>query len=255
MGNFCSCNACMKLMGRTGGYEAIVSRNSHQDADQLKNGLNGYKPPPIVNEIVHVQHPVNSSSYVTAAAPASRTGFFLKYDLKEEIGVGSTSKCFRCVRKSDGQSFACKVIDKKQVELKFNGLLDQFFVEIKVLKALNHPNIIRLEDTYETSERIYMVMEMMVGGELFDYVVEKGTLSEEEASAIVRKVTSAVAHMHSLDIIHRDLKPENLLLTSKRTDAEVKLIDFGLAKETQPDDMARSFLGTRGYLAPEVCRY
>ena len=97
-----------------------------------------------------------------------------------------------------------------------------------------------------------MVMEMMVGGELFDYVVEKGTLSEEEASTIVRKVTSAVAHMHSLDIIHRDLKPENLLLTSKRPDAEVKLIDFGLAKETQEDMMARSFLGTRGYLAPEV---
>eukprot|EP00596_Hydrurales_sp_CCMP1899_P002382 CAMPEP_0119035232 /NCGR_PEP_ID=MMETSP1177-20130426/2169_1 /TAXON_ID=2985 /ORGANISM="Ochromonas sp, Strain CCMP1899" /LENGTH=264 /DNA_ID=CAMNT_0006993215 /DNA_START=721 /DNA_END=1515 /DNA_ORIENTATION=+ len=96
-----------------------------------------------------------------------------------------------------------------------------------------------------------MVMEMMMGGELFDYVVEKGTLSEEEASVIVRKVTSAVAHMHGLDIIHRDLKPENLLLTSKRPDAEVKLIDFGLAKETT-DNLARSFLGTRGYLAPEM---
>jgi serine/threonine protein kinase len=81
----------------------------------------------------------------------------------------------------------------------------------QVLKTLNHPNIIHLEDTYETADRIYMVMEMMMGGELFDYVVEKGTLSEEEASVIVRKVTSAVAHMHGLDIIHRDLKPENLV--------------------------------------------
>ena len=75
-----------------------------------------------------------------------------------------------------------------------------------------------------------MVMEVMKGGELFDYVVEKGTLSEEEASVLVRKITSAVAHMHSLNIIHRDLKPENLLLTSKGPNAEVKLIDFGLAK-------------------------
>ena len=83
----------------------------------------------------------------------------------------------------------------------------------QVLKTLNHPNIIHLEDTYETADRIYMVMEMMMGGELFDYVVEKGTLSEEEASVIVRKVTSAVAHMHGLDIIHRDLKPENLVIT------------------------------------------
>jgi calcium/calmodulin-dependent protein kinase I len=81
----------------------------------------------------------------------------------------------------------------------------------QVLKTLNHPNIIHLEDTYESADRIYMVMEMMMGGELFDYVVEKGTLSEEEASVIVRKVTSAVAHMHGLDIIHRDLKPENLV--------------------------------------------
>ena len=73
-------------------------------------------------------------------------------------------------------------------------------------------------------------MEMMNGGELFDYVVEKGTLSEEEASSFVRKITSAVCHMHSMNIIHRDLKPENLLLASKDKGAEVKLIDFGLAK-------------------------
>jgi len=96
-----------------------------------------------------------------------------------------------------------------------------------------------------------MVMEPMAGGELFDYVVEKGTLSEEEASIMVRKIISAVAHMHSKDIIHRDLKPENLLLTSKLPDAEVKLIDFGLAK-VMTESVARSFLGTRGYLAPEM---
>ena len=77
----------------------------------------------------------------------------------------------------------------------------------QVLKMLNHPNIIHLEDTYETADRIYMVMEMMLGGELFDYVVDKGTLNEQEASTMVRKITSAVAHMHSLYIIHRDLKP------------------------------------------------
>lgn len=62
----------------------------------------------------------------------NRSGFFIKYELKEEIGVGSTSKCYRCSRKSDGQNFACKVIDKRQVEVKFTGLLDQFFVEINV---------------------------------------------------------------------------------------------------------------------------
>jgi serine/threonine protein kinase len=177
--------------------------------------------------------------------------FFAKYELRDEIGVGSTSKCYKCVRRSDGRNFACKVIDKKQVELKFSGLLDQFFVEIKVLKTLDHPHIIKLEDTFESTQRIYMVMEMMRGGELFDYVVEKGTLSEEEASKLVRSITSAVAHMHNQDIIHRDLKPENLLLTHTGIGAEVKLIDFGLAKVMR-EAVASSFLGTKGYLAPEM---
>lgn len=181
----------------------------------------------------------------------SKSAFYLKYELRDEIGVGSTSKCYKCMRKTDGKFFACKVIDKRQVEMKFSGLLDQFFVEIKVLKSLNHPNIIHLEETFESPDRIYMVMEMMQGGELFDYVVEKGTLSEEEASLLVRKITSAVAHMHNQNIIHRDLKPENLLLTTKGPDAEVKLIDFGLAKVMR-ESVASSFLGTKGYLAPEM---
>mmetsp|Transcript_16731 Transcript_16731/g.36517 ORF Transcript_16731/g.36517 Transcript_16731/m.36517 type:complete len:429 (-) Transcript_16731:272-1558(-) len=184
-------------------------------------------------------------------APAAKSAFYLNYELLGEIGVGSTSKCYKCVKKSTGQEFACKVIDKRQVEMKFSGLLDQFFVEIKVLKALKHPNIIRLEESFESADRIYMVMEIMKGGELFDYVVEKGTLSEEEASVLVRKITSAVAHMHNQHIIHRDLKPENLLLTSKGANAEVKLIDFGLAKVMQ-ETVASSFLGTKGYLAPEM---
>ena len=193
----------------------------------------------------------SGDSSVLSAAPTP-SGFFYKYELKNEIGVGSTSKCFRCVRKSDGMVFACKVIDKSNIEAKFSGLLGQFLTEIKVLRALNHENIIHLEDDFETSDRIYLVMEMMSGGELFDYVVAKGTLSEEEASELIRKICSAVAHMHASNIIHRDLKPENLLLTASGKDAQVKLIDFGLAK-VMHEDTARSFLGTKGYLAPVRC--
>jgi serine/threonine protein kinase len=107
---------------------------------------------------------------------------------------------------------------------------------------------------YETPERIFMVMEIMSGGELFDYVVEKGTLSEEEASGFIRQITSAMAYMHKMGIIHRDLKPENLLLKNKSPNGIVKIIDFGLAKvlANKGDDRTQSFLGTRGYLAPEM---
>eukprot|EP01038_Epipyxis_sp_PR26KG_P015333 gene15333-20663_t len=198
----------------------------------------------------HLNSPSTASS-INIIPQQTKSAFFLQYDLRDEIGIGSTSKCYKCIRKKDNQEFACKVIDKRQVEMKFSGLLDQFFVEIKVLQSLNHPNIIRLEDTFESPDRIYMVMEVMKGGELFDYVVEKGTLSEEEASLLVRKITSAVAHMHGMNIIHRDLKPENLLLTNKGPSAEVKLIDFGLAKVMR-ETVASSFLGTKGYLAPEM---
>lgn len=187
------------------------------------------------------------------ASAALSSDFHRKYTLRHQIGSGSTSAVYQCVRKKDAKVFACKVINKAEIESNFAGLMDQFNLEIKVLKILSHPHIIRLEDAFDTTDCVYVVLEQCHGGELFDYVVEKGTLSEEEASTIIRNITSAVQHMHSLHIIHRDLKPENLLLTSKNKDAEVKLIDFGLAKIMQ-DDVARSFLGTKGYLAPEMLK-
>eukprot|EP00903_Cladosiphon_okamuranus_P006192 g6089.t1 len=190
---------------------------------------------------------------VARAVPAAPGTVLAKYEMKEVLGVGSTSKCYRCVNRRSKKQFACKVIDKRAMDPKLKPLLDQFHVEIQVLQLLRHPNIIHMEDVFESDAKIHMVMEIMQGGELFDYVVEKGKLSESEASVMVRKVTSALAYMHSMNVIHRDLKPENLLLTSKGASPEVKIIDFGLAKVLGAgDDSAQSFLGTRGYLAPEM---
>ncbi|EWM25947.1 Protein kinase, ATP binding site [Nannochloropsis gaditana] len=180
-----------------------------------------------------------------------RGGFHARYELCDVIGVGSTSTVHRCVeRGGEGREFACKIIDKRMVESRFRGLLEQFQIEVAVLKALDHPNIIRLEDVFETEHRIYMVMELMRGGELFDRVVERGSLSEEEASEVVRALASAIAYMHSMGIIHRDLKPENLLLSHGGAGPggvgqAVKIIDFGLSKMVG-GAMAQSFLGTRG---------
>jgi serine/threonine protein kinase len=120
-----------------------------------------------------------------------------KYQLLEVLGVGSTSTVHRCLNKSSDQYFACKIIDKFQMEDRFAGMLTQFQVEIEALRQLQHPSIIRLYDVYLTEDKIYIVMEQMEGGELFDYVVQKGTLNEEEASQIVRRVTSALVYMHS----------------------------------------------------------
>src|SRR5688572_19883041 len=115
----------------------------------------------------------------------------------EILGVGSTSTCHRCIDKISGEHYACKIIDKRLIEDRFQGMMDQFHTEIESLRELNHPNIIQLFDVYITEEKIFIVMELMEGGELFDYVVQKGTLTEDEAAKIVRKVTGALVYMHS----------------------------------------------------------
>jgi serine/threonine protein kinase len=157
-----------------------------------------------------------------------------KYQLMEVLGVGSTSTCHRCVEKSTGIHYACKIIDKRLIEDRFQGMMEQFHTEIEALRSLNHPSIIQLFDVYVTEGKIFIIMELMEGGELFDYVVQKGTLTEDEAAAIVRKVTSALVYMHSKSIVHRDLKPENLLLRrvpkGSSGAVEIKIIDFGLSK-------------------------
>lgn len=119
-----------------------------------------------------------------------------KYSLEEVLGVGSTSTVHRCIDKLTRQQYACKVIDVHTIEERFQGMMEQFQTEIQALRDLQHPGIIRLFDVFLTGSKIYIVMEMMQGGELFDYVVEKGTLSELEAAKIVKKVTSALVYMH-----------------------------------------------------------
>jgi serine/threonine protein kinase len=206
-------------------YEVIP--NTETDSNDKQGAANSSKDPPTIQKNQEEKKLIDKRKKDASSYQAE---FFKKYDLKEVIGVGSTGTCHRCIRKSDSKDFACKIIDKRQIEVKFTGLLDQFYVEIRVLTDLKHPNIIELQDVFETADRIFIIMEIMNGGELFDYVVEKGTLSEAEASVVVRKITSAIAHMHAHGIIHRDLKPENLLLTEKGPNSEVKIIDFGLAK-------------------------
>lgn len=180
-----------------------------------------------------------------------------KYQLMEVLGVGSTSTVHRCVRKASDEHFACKIIDCQLIEERFQGMMQQFQTEIEALRQLKHPGIIRLYDVYITAERIFIVMELMEGGELFDYVVQKGTLTEEEASRIVRMVTSAMVYMHSMNIVHRDLKPENLLLKrtpkSPQDDIEVKIIDFGLSK-VRPCNWSAGLLSvSTGIAYPYAC--
>jgi calcium-dependent protein kinase len=126
--------------------------------------------------------------------------------------------------------------------------------ELSILRESDHPNIIKLYETYEDETSVHIVMEYCKGGDLLDNLIETGQYDEELTAKIFGKILSAVNYLHSLNICHRDIKPDNFLFTSKRIDAEIKCIDFGLATKFGEDDMMHSKVGTPYYLAPEVLR-
>ncbi|XP_076231514.1 calcium/calmodulin-dependent protein kinase I isoform X2 [Calliopsis andreniformis] len=143
--------------------------------------------------------------------------------------------------------FAVKIIDKKALK----GKEDSLENEIKVLRRLTHPNIVQLLETFEDKHKVYLVMELVTGGELFDRIVEKGSYTEKDASGLIRQVLEAVDYMHEQGVVHRDLKPENLLYYSPDEDSKIMISDFGLSKMEDSGIMATA-CGTPGYVAPEV---
>jgi len=178
-----------------------------------------------------------------------------KYDLKDVLGTGAFSQVRLAESKEDGQMYAVKIIDKKALK----GKEDSLENEIRVLKRLDHRNVVKLLEAYESRTSVYLVMELVTGGELFDRIVEKGSYSEKDAADLIKQVLSAVAYMHEEGVVHRDLKPENLLYYSSSSniksgpDAESKIMisDFGLSKMEESGVMATA-CGTPGYVAPEV---
>lgn len=171
-----------------------------------------------------------------------------KYILKELLGTGAFSEVRLAESKEKpGQMFAVKIIDKKALK----GKEDSLENEIKVLRRLTHPNIVQLLETYEDKLKVYLVMELVTGGELFDRIVEKGSYTEKDASGLIRQVLEAVDYMHEQGVVHRDLKPENLLYYSPDEDSKIMISDFGLSKMEDSGIMATA-CGTPGYVAPEV---
>jgi len=130
--------------------------------------------------------------------------------------------------------------------------LEMVEIEIEILKRVEDANIIRLEEIFETSDKFYLVMELITGGELFDKIVELQFYSEKDASVLVQQVLGAVEHLHTKSIVHRDLKPENLLLSSNEIDAKIKVTDFGLSQIISGKEKLTKAVGTPGYIAPEI---
>ncbi|WKY09386.1 hypothetical protein Q1695_002057 [Nippostrongylus brasiliensis] len=169
-----------------------------------------------------------------------------KYKLLKTIGKGNFAKVKLAKHTITGQEVAIKIIDKTALN---PSSLQKLFREVKIMKQLDHPNIVKLYQVMENEQTLYLVLEYASGGEVFDYLVAHGRMKEKEARVKFRQIVSAVQYLHSKNIIHRDLKAENLLLDA---DMNIKIADFGFSNQFTLGNKLDTFCGSPPYAAPEL---
>ncbi|CAG8960841.1 hypothetical protein HYFRA_00002378 [Hymenoscyphus fraxineus] len=175
--------------------------------------------------------------------------FMQQYTLLEKLGKGHFAEVFLCIEKSTGQRYAVKVFTKQpgvEERSKTEGLQQ----EIAVLMGVSHPNMLCLKGSFDEPNAVYLVLELAAEGELFNWIVMKQKLTEEETRKVFIQLFQGMKYLHDRDIVHRDIKPENILLTDK--DLHVKLADFGLAKMIGEESFTTTLCGTPSYVAPEI---
>ncbi|KAL4369160.1 hypothetical protein GQ457_05G009990 [Hibiscus cannabinus] len=169
------------------------------------------------------------------------------YKLGKTLGIGSFGKVKIAEHILTGHKVAIKILNRRKI--KNMEMEEKVRREIKILRLFMHPHIIRLYEVIETATDIFVVMEYVKSGELFDYIVEKGRLQEDEARNFFQQIISGVEYCHRNMVVHRDLKPENLLLDSK---CNVKIADFGLSNIMRDGHFLKTSCGSPNYAAPEV---
>ncbi|PWA50376.1 SNF1-like kinase [Artemisia annua] len=173
--------------------------------------------------------------------------FLRNYKLGKTLGIGSFGKVKIAEHALTGHKVAIKILNRRKI--KNMDMEEKVRREIKILRLFMHPHIIRLYEVIETPSDIYVVMEYVKSGELFDYIVEKGRLQEDEGRNFFQQIISGVEYCHRNMVVHRDLKPENLLLDSK---CNVKIADFGLSNIMRDGHFLKTSCGSPNYAAPEV---
>lgn len=169
---------------------------------------------------------------------------------KKKLGAGAFGSVCKVVSKSTKLTRAMKTCPKPMVKN-----VDVIWKEVAFMKRLDHPNIIKIYDTFEDARNVYLIMEICTGGELFDRILEMTNFTEGQAAVIMQQALRGVFYMHSKRIVHRDLKPENFLLTTKEPVEKtiLKIIDFGLAHDFAPaGEFLRTRTGSAYYVAPQV---
>ncbi|KAJ4955849.1 hypothetical protein NE237_012632 [Protea cynaroides] len=173
-----------------------------------------------------------------------------KYELGRTLGEGNFGKVKYARHFDSGQGFAVKILDRKRIlDLKISEQLKR---EIGTLKLLKHPNVVRLHEVLASKTKIYMILEYVNGGELFDRIALKERLPEAEGRRLFQQLIDGVGYLHDKGVFHRDLKPENILVDAE---GNIKISDFGLSALPQhfrDDGLLHTTCGSPNYVAPEV---
>ncbi|XP_047668219.1 ribosomal protein S6 kinase alpha-2 isoform X2 [Tachysurus fulvidraco] len=190
----------------------------------------------------------NSINPIVQQLHSNNIHFVDSYEIKEDVGVGSYSVCKRCVHRITSVEYAVKIIDRAKKDPSEE-------IEI-LLRYGQHPNIITLKDVYDDGKFVYLVMELMRGGELLDRILRHNGFSEREASAVLCTLTKTVEYLHSQGVVHRDLKPSNILYVDETGDPEsIRICDFGFAKQLRAENgLLMTPCYTANFVAPEVLK-
>uniref|UniRef100_A0A8C5EIP0 Serine/threonine-protein kinase BRSK2 n=1 Tax=Gouania willdenowi TaxID=441366 RepID=A0A8C5EIP0_GOUWI len=189
---------------------------------------------------------MSSSGKDNSGAP--HANYVGPYRLEKTLGKGQTGLVKLGVHCVTCQKVAIKIVNREKLS---ESVLMKVEREIAILKLIEHPHVLKLHDVYENKKYLYLVLEHVSGGELFDYLVKKGRLTPKEARKFFRQIMSALDFCHSHSICHRDLKPENLLLDEKNN---IRIADFGMASLQVGDSLLETSCGSPHYACPEVIR-
>ncbi|EYE93306.1 CAMK family serine/threonine-protein kinase [Aspergillus ruber CBS 135680] len=213
--------------------DAIVGRNKHrelEDGDEIS----------ILNEARFVfRYPKSRDT----------NGFRQQYRILQQLGKGHFATVYLCAERATGTQYAVKVFEKRPGDSQKTHA-DALQQEIALLMSVNHENLLCLKDTFDESDGMYLIMEVASEGELFNLIVSKQNLSEDETRHVFKQLFEGLKYLHDRGIVHRDIKPENILVSDKKL--SVKLGDFGLAKIIGEDSFTTTLCGTPSYVAPEI---
>ncbi|MBN3272646.1 DAPK3 kinase, partial [Polyodon spathula] len=179
------------------------------------------------------------------------------YHFSAPVHSGQFAIVRKCSERSTGNEYAGKFIKKRRLSSSRRGVSrEEIEREVNILREIQHPNIITLHDIFENKTDVILILELVSGGELFDFLAEKESLTEEEATQFLKQILDGVQYLHSKSIAHFDLKPENIMLLDKNVPSpRIKLIDFGLAHQITAGNEFKNIFGTPEFVAPEIVNY